>query len=186
MQEQRGEKKLIAPADQNVRPTLDRVKENIFNMIGPSIRDSVVLDLFAGSGALGIEALSRGARWCFFSDLDKKSIALVKGNLEATRLVERASVHHLDAERMIEYLFQRGEKIDYLLVDPPYSKGIVQKILKQLEKYNIMQVGGIVIIETDKSEILPDEVAGLSKTKDRVYSSTRISIFLAKEIANEQ
>ena len=173
-------KRLKSPADRKVRPTLDRVKENIFNMIGPSIRDSVAADLFAGSGALGIEALSRGARICYFSDMDEKSVAFVKDNLRETKLQERAEVYRMDARQVIEKLFQDQVKLDYLFIDPPYLKGIVQKILKQLGKYNIMQVEGIVIIETDKNEILPEEVAGLIKTKDRIYSGTRVSIFVAK------
>ena len=86
----------------------------------------------------------------------------------------------MDARQVIEKLFQDQVKLDYLFIDPPYLKGIVQKILKQLGKYNIMQVEGIVIIETDKNEILPEEVAGLIKTKDRIYSGTRVSIFVAK------
>lgn len=170
-------KKLKSPEDEKVRPTLDRVKENIFNIIGPKIRNSVVLDLFAGSGALGIEALSRGAGKCYFVDNSKKSIELVKLNLCYTGLEANSEIFFTDADNAIKNLYNRGEKIDYIFVDPPYSKGIVQNVLKQLEKYNIINKEGIVIIETDKTEILPDTIHSLIKIKDREYSNTRISIF---------
>lgn len=180
-------KKLKSPSDETVRPTLDRVKENLFNIIGFDIRDSVVLDLFAGSGALGIEALSRGAKRCYFVDNDKRSIELVRHNLKETRLEENAIVLMSDAEHVIERLATQGEKFDYIFIDPPYCQGIVQKILKQLEKCNIMQEEGFVIIETDRAEKLPDQITDLYKTKEREYSSTRISIFEARNgVQDEQ
>lgn len=170
-------KKLKSPADEKVRPTLDRVKENIFNIIGPRIRDAAVLDLFAGSGGLGIEALSRGAKECYFVDNDKRSLDLVRYNLKETGLEKNAVILAKDAESAIQKLCSENKKFDYILIDPPYCQGIVQKILKQLEKYNIMQEEGIVVIETDRIEKLPDETEYLIKIKDREYSSTRISIF---------
>lgn len=173
-------KKLKSPQDERVRPTLDRVKENLFNMIGLGIRGAVVLDAFAGSGGLGIEALSRGAAKCYFVDLNKKSIALTKENLKDSRLEENAVVLHMDAMDAIPKLFAQNIRVDYLFLDPPYNKGIVEKILQQLEKYNIMQEDGTIIIETDRDEKLEDEIHQLVKIKEKQYSSTRITIYQSK------
>lgn len=170
-------KKLKSPSDQSVRPTLDRIKENIFNIIGFGIRNAEVLDLFAGSGALGIEALSRGAKRCVFVDNDKRSVALVQANLKTTALEKNAELLSTDAENAIHRLFSKGEKFDYIFLDPPYQQGIIQKILKQLEKCNIMQEGGILIIETDRCETISDDWVHLMKIKEKEYSNTRISIF---------
>ncbi len=170
-------KKLRSPKDESVRPTLDRIKENIFNIIGFDIKESVVLDLFAGSGGLGIEALSRGASHCTFVDKDKNSIALVQANLKDTRLEKNAEIFQSDAESAIEKLYAKGKKFDYIFLDPPYQQGIIQKILKQLQKCNIMQEEGVVIIETDRLEKLPDEIYRFIKIKEREYSNTRISIY---------
>ncbi|MDO4711654.1 MAG: 16S rRNA (guanine(966)-N(2))-methyltransferase RsmD [Peptostreptococcaceae bacterium] len=179
-------KKLKSPVDESVRPTLDRVKENLFNIIGSGIRDAVVLDLFAGSGALGIEALSRGAKRCVFVDNDKRSIELVRQNLKETRLAEHAVVHLAEAQSIIQKLCAEGQKFDYIFIDPPYCQGIVQKILKQLEKCNIMQEEGFVIIETDRFERPPEEISDLLKIKEREYSNTRISIFRRRNGAQDE
>lgn len=170
-------KKLRSPKDESVRPTLDRIKENIFNIIGFDIKESVVLDLFAGSGGLGIEALSRGASHCTFVDKDKSSITLVQANLKDTRLERNAEAYQMDAEKAIEKFYSKGKKFDYIFLDPPYQQGVIQKILKQLQKCNIMQEEGIIIVETDGLENLPDEIYHFTKMKEREYSNTKISIY---------
>lgn len=177
-------KKLISPKDERVRPTLDRVKENIFNILG-NMRDKKILDLFSGSGALGIEALSRGAKICYFCDLDKESVKLTKQNLKATRLEEKGVVVNDDAINFISKLYTKKEKFDYIFLDPPYADGLVARVLEQLQKYDIMQNNGILIIETDKEELLDDEF-GFEKIKERVYSKTRISFFSKRRGIDEK
>lgn len=177
-------KKLTSPKDERIRPTLDRVKENIFNILG-NMRDKRVLDLFSGSGAIGIEALSRGAKVCYFCDMDKESVKLTKQNLKDTRLEDRGIAINDEATNFISKLYAKKEKFDYIFLDPPYADGLVGKVLEQLQKYNIMQDDAILIIETDKEELLNDEF-GFEKIKERVYSKTRISFFSKRKGINEE
>lgn len=172
-------KKLLSPKDDRIRPTLDRVKENIFNILG-NMRDKKVLDLFSGSGGVGIEALSRGAKVCYFCDNDKDSIKLTKQNIGLANVLDKAVILNDDASNAIKTLYSKKEKLDYIFLDPPYSEGIVKKILQQLEKYNIIQEDGILIIETDKEESFLDNEYCFEKIKERVYSKTRISFFIKK------
>lgn len=156
---------------------MDRVKEDVFNIIGPAIRGAVVLDLFAGSGALGIEALSRGAEKCYFVDKDKKSIELTRYNLEETRLIEKSEIHAIDAEAAIRKLADQGIQFDYIFIDPPYSSKVTQTLLQNLQKCNIIQEKASVIVETDKNDPMPDMEGQLVKVKEKIYASTRITIY---------
>lgn len=170
-------KKLKTPENDNIRPTLDRVKENLYNMIGFSIRNAVMLDLFSGTGAIGIEALSRGAEKVYFVDKDKKSYELTKYNVKSAKLEENAVILNQDAESALTQFENKGLKFDIIFLDPPYNKGIVQKILQQLEKYNIMQSEGVVIVETDREEETPERFGKFFKQKEKNYSSTKITFY---------
>ena len=170
-------KKLKTPENDNIRPTLDRVKENIFNVIGFSVRNSVVLDLFSGTGAIGIEAISRGAKQVYFVDKDKNSYELTKFNVKSAKLEENAIILNQDAENALIQFENKEIKFDIIFLDPPYNKGIVQKILQQLEKYNIMQSEGVVIVETDKDEETPEKFGKFFKQKEKFYSSTKITFY---------
>ena len=170
-------KKLKTPENDNIRPTLDRVKENVFNVIGFSIRNAVVLDLFSGTGAIGIEALSRGAKQVYFVDKDRKSYELTEFNVKSAKLEENAVFLNQDAENALLEFESKALKFDIIFLDPPYNKGIVQKILQQLEKYNIMQSEGVVIVETDREEVTPEKFGKFFKQKEKSYSSTKITFY---------
>lgn len=170
-------KKLKTPENDNIRPTLDRVKENVFNVIGFSIRNAVVLDLFSGTGAIGIEALSRGAKQVYFVDKDRKSYELTEFNVKSAKLEENAVILNQDAENALIQFENKDLKFDIIFLDPPYNKGIVQKILQQLEKYNIMQSEGVVIVETDREEETPEKFGKFFKQKEKSYSSTKITFY---------
>lgn len=178
-------KKLKTPEDQNVRPTLDRVKEDIFNILGPAIRGAQVLDLFAGSGALGIEALSRGADSCIFVDKDKKSCNLTKYNLGETRLADKAQILQMEAEAAIKKLATEGKCFDYIFIDPPYHLGKTQSLLQNIQKCHIIQENTCIIVEADKKETMPEKIDGLIKIREKVYSSTRIALYAKETSQNE-
>lgn len=178
-------KKLKSPEGQDVRPTLDRIKEDMFNIIGPAIRGKKVLDLFAGSGALGIEALSRGAEVCYFVDRDKKSLSLTRQNLASTQLTSKARLLETDAENAIKKLSSEGLKFDYIFIDPPYNLRIAETTLQKLQKYNIIQEKAFIILETELEEVLPDHIDSLVKTKDKKYKNTRIVLLTKEQKSNE-
>lgn len=170
-------KKLYAPEGMTVRPTSDKIKEAIFNILGYIDEDSDVLDLFAGSGNVGIEFLARGARSCIFVDASNKSLGFVKKNLELCNFKDRARVVQSDYEKAIANLGARGEKFDYIFADPPYDLDCGANIAKKVFEHNILNQGGILIIETDKSEIVIDKLdIDVLKYKEKIYGRTRISI----------
>lgn len=169
--------KLKSPTNQSVRPTLDRIKEDVFNILGPSIYGAQVLDLFAGSGALGIEALSRGAEHCNFVDQSRESLSLTRENLALTRLQSKATLHQRGALEMLPTFANRSIQFDLIFIDPPYAWEQMESLLKNLQKYNIMGANAVVIVETDKAELLADTYGGLTKYREKTFATTKITFY---------
>ncbi len=140
--------KLKTPDGMNTRPTTDRVKESIFNLLQFHLPCPLVLDLFAGSGALGIEALSRHCSHAVFVDKNPRSVALVRENLTAARLEENASVFSTDA---FSFLAGCQETFDLIFLDPPYNQGFLQPIMDEIANRNLLNENGVIIIESEKN-----------------------------------
>lgn len=170
-------KKLYAPEGKRVRPTGDKIKEAIFNIIGSIDEESTVLELFAGSGSIGIEFLARGAKHCTFVDISRKSLNYVKKNLELCNFSDKAKIISSDYEKAIINLSKDNEKFDYIFADPPYELNISNKILNKIVEYGILKSDGLLIIESDKSEkVIDNEVANMIEYKEKIYGRTKISI----------
>lgn len=152
------------------RPTTDRVKEAVFSIIQFQIEGRKFLDLYAGSGAMGIEALSRGAKEAVFVDTNKKAIQIIKDNLENTGLTKNAKVLNLDADI---FLSCEAGQFDLAYLDPPYYSGELQRVLSKL--ISCMNKGGIVLCEHAKEEQTPQEVDGFMKTKTYTYGKIAVS-----------
>ena len=131
----------------NTRPTLDRVKEALFNIIQCNIVDANVLDLFSGSGALGIEALSRGAKACIMCDKSYEAIQIINKNIRKTHLEEKAKVIKNDYKKTLELL--QGQKFEVIFIDPPYALDIAVSSIKYIIEFNLLADDGIIILETD-------------------------------------
>lgn len=159
----------------NTRPTTDRVKENLFNIIAPYIEDSNVLDLFAGSGSLGIEALSRGAQSVVFVDQSEKSIEIIKKNLEHTKLLENSEVFLGEAQLILKKLSHLRKKFDIIFLDPPYRNENVPKILHDLEINGILEDRVLIVAETDIEDELPNEIGTLIVSKEKIYGKTKLT-----------
>jgi RNA methyltransferase, RsmD family len=129
------------------RPTTDRIKETLFNIISPDLTDCEFLDLFAGSGAIGIEALSRGAESAVFVENSKGAVECIKANLKATRLEEKASILNMDALSSINTLNMRGRQFDIIFMDPPYNRSYEQGILEALMHCDLLKQGAMIIVE---------------------------------------
>ncbi len=175
--------KLKVPPGDRVRPAQSIVRQAIFNMLGESIVGARILDLFAGSGSLGIEALSRGADWCDFVDKDKKCTLIIKQNLLHTNFKEKAKVYTLSAKRFIDELTtsearNKIDKYDFVFLSPPYSQGIDRILLNNLNK--IVKNRGVVVFEHSKKTTLPKEIEGLTPLDQRTYGAATIS-FLQKK-----
>ena len=146
-----GEKRhlLLKTIDsETVRPTTDKIKETLFNIIQFKLKDIVFVDLFAGSGAIGIEALSRGAKKAYFVDNNKSAINIINENLYNTKLFDKSVVLYKDAKNAILYLNEINEKIDILFMDPPYDKDLYYDCFKVLKNTNVIDENTIIIIET--------------------------------------
>lgn len=159
------------------RPTSDMVKGALFNIIACSIENSSVLDAFAGTGSLGIEALSRGANNAVFLDKSIECCETIKENLLHTKLAEKAEVYPTDFANGIERLYKKGLRFDLILLDPPYNKNFIQETLKTLINNDIMKDDGIIVAEHSISDDLPGTVGRLELIDTRKYGDTMITIY---------
>jgi 16S rRNA (guanine966-N2)-methyltransferase len=171
-------RRLSAFQGSQIRPTSDKVREAIFNLIGQDAQGVRVLDLFAGTGSLGIEALSRGASRVIFVDNSHHSIELVKRNLS---LCGYESLGHVLKKDLARGLPKRCEmmkgEIDLVFTDPPYGKGHLPPVLRELSDKEILASPSIVVAETSKTEALPARLGKLELVKTRIYGDTKISLY---------
>ena len=170
--------KLFTLDGENTRPTLDRIKEPLFSIIMNKIQDSEVLDLFAGSGALGIESLSRGAKSAILCDNSRDAIKVINNNLEKTRLKEQAKVLNEDFKKCLNKL--EGQKFDLIFLDPPYQSNYIELSIKQILKQNMLKEDGLIIAETDREEII-EQIKNIDiAIKDIRHYGRAILIFLKR------
>ena len=164
-------RKLKTPENYDIRPTTDNVKESIFNIIQFDIEGRKVLDLFAGTGQLGIECLSRGAESAVFVDQSREAVKIVKDNLKSCGF--SASVIQSDAET-----FLRGcGKFDLIFIDPPYDSDIYDSVLKIINLVDILSDGGIIVCEARKEKKLPEMTIPYAKRKEYNYGKVKICIY---------
>ncbi len=165
-------RKLGTPSGLAVRPTTDLVKEAVFSIIQFDIEAATVLDLYAGSGQMGIEALSRGAKSCVFVDSGRESQAVIRDNLATTELTDRATVVPMDSKA---YLGITGESFDIALLDPPYDQGMIPQVLPLLAPK--MSDSGIILCEHQKGEQLPTQVGEFAVHKTYRYGKTMVTVY---------
>ena len=161
---------------EGTRPTMDRVKESIFSTIQNEIKDSIVLDLFCGSGNLGIEAISNGCKLCYFIDNNTKAINIVNENINNFNIKDKSKVLNFDYKKSIKYFSERTIKFDVILADPPYDYHIIEKILTLIDKYDILNDNGIVVVEFEK-EKLDNSYGKLNLIKDKKYGWRYVYIY---------
>ncbi|MFB5083496.1 16S rRNA (guanine(966)-N(2))-methyltransferase RsmD [Symbiobacterium thermophilum] len=162
-----------------VRPTSDRVKESLFNIIGSRVVDADFLDLFAGSGAVGIEALSRGARACVFVELQTAHLKVVADNLRTTGLAGRAELIRRDARAALVDLSHRGRRFDFIFVDPPYGQDLVPAVLALIDGHGVLAEDGWVICEHHAKDPVPAAAGGLYRFREVLFGETMLSIYRA-------
>ena len=173
-------KKLVALEGTNTRPTLDRVKEALFNIIQFDITDKSVLDLFAGSGAIGIEAISRGAKSVVFCDNSIDAIKVIKTNIKNTRSDEKAIILNKDYINALENLANKETKFDIIYLDPPYKTQYAEIAIERIMKLNLLSKEGIIIVETDDIKKEKDiQTEGIKIFDKRKYGRA-ILIFIRK------
>ena len=156
------------------RPTIDRVKEALFSIINFDIPASNVLDLFGGTGQLGIEALSRGAKSAVFVDQREDACKLIKENLRRTKLEQDAKVVRMD---YLDYLKRCKDKFDIIFLDPPYAEVFLENALKCITEIDILQSGGIIVAERPLGKDLPWDFEGYTRSKDYKYGKVLLTIY---------
>ncbi len=170
-------RKLQTPADYSVRPTTDKVKEALFSILTDRIWGSRVLDLFSGTGNLGIEALSRGAQECVLCDNSRESLRMIKENIAHCK-AEGARVVPGDFRKT---LMNFTEPFDIILLDPPYDKGMMEPCFELIREQQLLAEDGVIVAEHRKEEKLPDELFGFEKVKERKYGVIMLSIYVETE-----
>ncbi|ARK31117.1 16S rRNA (guanine(966)-N(2))-methyltransferase RsmD [Halalkalibacter krulwichiae] len=171
---------LKAVPGSTTRPTTDKVKESIFNMIGPYFNGGVALDLYAGSGGLGIEAISRGIEKTIFVDQNKKAIETINHNLAQCHFHERAEVYRNDAARALKALIKRELAFTVIFLDPPYAKQNLANEISIIVDYHLLDENGIIVCEHDSQVELQEEIGQAIKERTETYGDTTISIFTYK------
>ncbi|MBQ7265230.1 MAG: 16S rRNA (guanine(966)-N(2))-methyltransferase RsmD [Firmicutes bacterium] len=172
--------KLKAPKGLNTRPTTDRIKESFFNIISPYVYGCRFLDLFSGSGSIGVEALSRGSEAVFFVDSDKHSIEVINSNILSSKLSHKATVLKGDALSVLESLGKKGEKFDIIFMDPPYNKGFIQPCLNIIQSYKLLSEDGFIVAEqAAEEEELKTEGLEVYRIKD--YKTTKMTFLKYKD-----
>ena len=169
-------RKLITTPGQDVRPTSDMVKEAMFSIVQNEIPAAKVLDLFAGSGQLGIEALSRGAAHVVFVDAAKASVEVVRQNLEHTQFEEESRVVMMDAKL---FLLSNKETFDIIFLDPPYNEGIIDAIVPSLA--SCINDKGIIVCESNLKEVLPDAIGTFTRKKEYKYGRIKLTTYRQEE-----
>lgn len=175
--QQKGQR-IGAGRSSRIRPTSDRVRESIFNVLREEVENKRVLDLFAGAGGLGLEALSRGAEWVTFVDSSPRSITLLKSNLEKLNLRNCSKVIKLDGLKALKRL---RETFDLIFADPPYGKGFLQRIVDSVVRSRILREGGILVLEHHKKETFSCSPE-LSILKQSRFGDTVISFLMKRKL----
>lgn len=158
----------------DTRPTIDKVKESIFNIVQFDIEGRRVLDLFGGTGQLGIEALSRGAAQCVFVDQRKDAAALIRENLKLTRLEEKAKVVQGEA---VTYLEACREKFDLIFLDPPYGSDLLDRAMKTITGIDILNGNGIILCESSVEKELPQVASPYERGREYRYGKIKLTLY---------
>lgn len=170
-------RKLITPKSSSIRPMRDQVRSALFSILGELVPRSRFLDLFAGTGSVGLEALSRGASLAVFVDESCEAISIVERNLQELGLTSRAEVLRDDVFRALERLHRRGERFDLAFIGPPYGQNLAHKTLERLGELSLLDDDAVVVTEVFKKETLEDRYGSLKLVDERGYGDNILKFF---------
>ena len=172
-------KKLVEFTGARVRPTADRVREALFSILISrlgTLHGCNVLDLFAGTGALALEALSRGAQSAIFVDAHPESIKIIQTNIDGCRMNDCTQILRGELPAALALTVKSGP-FDLIFLDPPYAQGLAQATLTRIEALELLSARGIIVVETEKGEVLPEQIGSLTRTDQRHYGVSTITTF---------
>ena len=159
---------------ESARPTTEKVREAVFSMLIGKVEGATVLDLFAGSGSLGLEALSRGAEFCVFNEGDRKNYKVLKNNIENCKAEEISSTYNNDFRKA---LILANREFDIIFVDPPYREGYYGEVFELVEEYGLLADGGVIVAEHLSDNELSDNMLSFSRTKHKRYGTIGVDFF---------
>lgn len=174
-------RKLQSLKGDNTRPTSDKIKGSIFNMIGPYFDGGVCLDLYSGSGNLAVESVSRGMDKAYCFDIFFPAVKVIEENVAMTKQPDSFIVKKLDASKALHFLSKQGVLCDYVFLDPPYAKEELEKNMMDLQLLNLLKKQAKIICEMDKHVILPDIIGQLVLQREQQYGVTKVRIYQLKE-----
>ena len=172
--------KLKAPEGLSTRPTTDRIKESLFNILSPDLYDCRFLDIFSGSGAIAIEALSRGAKEAVLIDSSDKAMAVIKENLIHTKLNNKAETIKADVFSALKLLGSKGRQFDIIFLDPPYASGLYSKVLKEIVDLKLLDKEGYIVAEQSSADE-PAAVDGLFNYRVKDYKTSKMAFYALEE-----
>lgn len=161
----------------NTRPTTDKVKEAIFSMVGPYFEGGMALDLFAGTGGLGIEAISRGMTRGIFIDLERQSIEVIRRNVEAAGMTDRAEIYKNEAGRAIKLLAKRELAFDLVFLDPPYKMKEADKLMAEMAERGLLADGAVIVVEHDARHAYSEQFGAFRQRRQAVYGDIAVTIY---------
>ncbi|MDA8168743.1 MAG: 16S rRNA (guanine(966)-N(2))-methyltransferase RsmD [Nitrospiraceae bacterium] len=164
-----------------LRPTLSKVRQAIFNIIARRVEGSVFMDLYAGTGAIGMEAMSRGAREVYFVESDRKTAGILRDLLEGCGCRPKAHILPVKADAFLKRAGKEGVRADIVFLDPPYASGELEKILPRITSEKVLAEGAVVIAEHSSKVSLPEETGILRKKKVYKYGDTSLTLYVAME-----
>lgn len=165
----------------NTRPTTDKVKESIFNMIGPYFDGGICLDLYSGSGGLGIEAVSRGMEQAYLVDRSFPAMKVIKENVVLTKAEARFTLWKMSAEAALQKLAELDVQVNLVLLDPPYAKQVIAVELEKMQELDLLAKDAVVVCETEKRVQLPEVIGSLQLRRQQNYGITSVSIYEMKQ-----
>ena len=168
---------LEAVKGNNTRPTTDKIKEAVFNSIGPYFEGGMMLDLYAGSGSVGLECISRGMDHVIFVDKSYDTVSTIKKNIAFVKVSNQCTVYKMDALAAVRRLKEEGKVFDLVYLDPPYAKEQNEKVMRALCELNLLKDDAVVVVESLKEDTFADEIGNLRKYKEAVYGITRITYY---------
>ncbi|MEG0772274.1 16S rRNA (guanine(966)-N(2))-methyltransferase RsmD [Clostridium sp.] len=175
-------KKLLSPEGMGTRPTLDRVKESIFSIIQNRLMDSVVLDQFAGTGSLGLEAVSRGAKECHLIDKGDATFNFLKQNIVNLKFQDKCTCYKGDCYRYLEEFGKAGKVFSLIFIDPPYAKEMIPPSIELITKYGLLHKEGLIVTKIDSGEEIYEGDGNINLIDKRKYGNTTVCLYEHKEI----
>lgn len=173
-------RKILSPETMETRPTLDRIKEAIFNIIQGYIPDAVAVDVFAGTGSLGLEAASRGAKECYLVDKSPVTFPILKKNIENLQFEDTCTALNMDAYMALKSLAAKGKVFDLIFIDPPYLKNLIPEAMQIVDDKKMLHEDGIIVTKIDATEEIFEGTENIELFRTKKYGNTIVNLYRLK------